>query len=297
MDRSRPLVGLLCNPTTSRLVAHVPALIEYIAVMPDRLWYDFGPRAGGRRFHRVFRAMDDVRTCCAGRVAAGHGIGMSLPSAIPLDEPLLDAMAGMAAAFGFSWFSEHLSVFVTPKGGVPNAQAGLGLPIAYDEEVFGIVRDKTRRLRARLGCPILLETGAFFTPVPDCDMTEPQFLNRLYREEGVGTLLDLHNIYVTGRNDGVAPEHYLRALDPDAVMEIHLGGGDEMHGFYLDSHSSLTPGAVWALAFEHVPRFRNLKAITFEYQEQYFAAFGLDGLTAELERMHDLASAWGAHAG
>lgn len=289
MAGSRPAVGLRCNPTTSRLVAHVPELIEYIAVMPDRLWYDFGTLEPGRRFHHVHRAIEDVRTCCAGRLVAGHGIGMSLPSAMPLDEDLLGAMAGIAKEFAFSWFSEHLSVFITPKGGVPNAQAGLGLPVVYDDESFAIVRDKLRRLHDVLQIPLLLETGSFFTPVPDMDMSEPQFLNRLYAEEGTSVLLDLHNLYVTGRNGGIAPDDYLAALNPDAVMEIHLGGGDELDGFYLDSHSNLTPPAVWDLAFAAVPRFRNLRAITFEYQEGYFDKLGLDGLSGELRRMRALA--------
>ena len=66
--------------------------------------------------------------------------------------------------------------------------------------------------------------GAFFTPVPDLDMSEPQFLNKLYAEEDCGTLLDLHNIYVSARNGGIAPNEYLDALNPDAVVEIRLFG-------------------------------------------------------------------------
>jgi uncharacterized protein (UPF0276 family) len=291
MQRTRPAVGLLFNPATPDLLARAPTLVEYLAVMPDRLWYDFGPQDGGRRFHRSFAAIEDVRRCALGRLVAGHGLGMSLPSAMPLDEALLDAVAAMSADLGFSWYSEHLSVFITPKGSVPNAQAGLGLPVTYDEETYAIVAGKLRRLRAALGRPVLMENGSFFTPVPDMDMTEPEFMNRLWREEGCGTLLDLHNLYVTWRNDGPAPEAYLDAIDPAAVMEIHLGGGDEFSGFYLDSHSRLTPPEVWRHAFEHAPRFRNLRAITFEFHESYYERLGADALVGELERMHELAAA------
>ena len=58
--------------------------------------------------------------------------------------------------------------------------------------------------------------------------TEPEFLNRLHREAGYFTLLDLHNLYVTARNGGDDPDGYLDAIDPACVMEIHLGGGDEL---------------------------------------------------------------------
>jgi hypothetical protein len=163
------------------------------------------------------------------------------------------------------------------------------LPIAYDEESFAIVRDKIGVLRQAIGCDLLLENGAIFTPVPDSDMTEPEFLNRLYAEVGCGTLLDLHNLYVGLRNDILSPPDYLEQLNPACVQEIHIAGGDELAGFYTDSHSGLTPRDVWDWAYAFGPRFTNLRAIVFEFHESYFEKLGLDGITRELERMHELA--------
>jgi len=302
MDQDRPAVGLLYNPATPALLERAPELIEYLAIMPDRLWYDFGPAAEGRRFHRTLGALQVIERWAKGRRIAGHGIGMSLPSAIPIDEAFVAAVAAISTQLGFEWYSEHLSVFLTPKGSVPNAQAGLGLPLVYDDETFELVRRKVGFVHEALGCPILLENGAFFTPVPDTDMTEPAFLNKLYAEGGCGTLLDFHNLYVNGRNGGVSPQGYLDELDPDAVLEIHLGGGDDFAGFYMDSHSSLTPAEVWDHAFAYAPRFRRLRAITFEFQETYYEDLGDAGLIGELERMHELAAACAtkatrAHAG
>ena len=125
----------------------------------------------------------------------------------------------------------------------------------------------------------------------DLDFSEPEFLNRLHHEGLCGTLLDLHNLLVNARNDGPDPATYLDTLDLDAVEEVHLAGGDDHEGFYMDSHSTLTPEVVWELAHAYLPRCRNLRAITFEYQESYFEDIGLPGLSAELERMHALADA------
>jgi uncharacterized protein (UPF0276 family) len=122
------------------------------------------------------------------------------------------------------------------------------------------------------------------------DMTEPEFLNRLWVEEGCGTLLDLHNLYVSWRNGGIDPREYLSQINPDAVIEIHMAGGDELAGFYTDSHSRLTPQEVWDYAYEFVPSFRRLRGITFEFQELYFPRIGLDGILRELESLHELAS-------
>jgi uncharacterized protein (UPF0276 family) len=178
--------------------------------------------------HHAHGASEELRRYAPGRILSGHGIGLSLPSDMPLDEALAEKTAALAAEFGFGWFSEHLSVFLTPHGSVPNAQAGLGLPMVYDDESFAIIAAKLARLRQKFACPLLLENGSIFTQIPDMDATEPKFLNRLHREAGYFTLPDLHNLYVTARNGGDDPDGYLDAIDPACVMEIHLGGGDEL---------------------------------------------------------------------
>lgn len=301
MQRRKALIGLLNNPVVPSVIAYAPDLVEYIDIIPDRLWYDFGAGVDVR-FHRVVGAIEELKRCAEGRTLGGHGIGLSLPSAIPLDQAMLREVASLASELGFRWFSEHLSMFLVEHGSVPNSQAGLGLPVAYDEEVFAIIRDKLEALKQALGCDLLLENGAVFTPVPDTEMSEPEFLNRLYAEAGCGTLLDLHNLYVGRRNGILSPPDYLEELDPECVGEIHIAGGDELAGFYTDSHSGLTPGEVWDWAYQFGPRFRNLRAIVFEFHESYFERLGLAGIAHELERMHALAEAISAdvdalHAG
>ena len=287
--RQRPAVGLLYNPSTPALLAHAPSLIEHLSAMPDRMWFDFGDEPVGRRFHYARVAIADLAAHARGRSLAGHGLGLSLPSAMPLDQAMLGAVVDVAEFLdGFAWYSEHLSVFVTPQGQVPNAQAGLGLPVVYDDEAFELLVPKLRRLSQALACRVLLENPAQFTPVTDMDYSEPEFLNRLHHAGVSGTLLDLHNLYVCARNGAADPVAYLDALDLDSVEEVHLAGGDEFGGFYMDSHATLTPPPVWDLARAYLPRCRRLRAVTFEYQESYFEVLGLPALCRELELMHEL---------
>jgi len=290
MHNRKALIGLLNNPVVPSVVKYAPSLVEYIDVIPDRLWYDFEQaEATGGRFHRVVGAIEERKKCAEGRVLGGHGIGLSLPSAIPLDMAMVGEVASLGRELKFQWFSEHLSMFLVSHGSVPNSQAGLGLPVPYDEEVFGIIATKLAVLKQELACDLLLENGAVFTPVPDSEMTEPEFLNRLYSETGCGTLLDLHNLYVGQLNGVLSAVEYLEQLNPDCVHEIHLAGGDEMAGFYTDSHSGITPQEVWSWAYKFCPSFNNLKAIVFEFHESYFNKLGLSGIAQELERMHELA--------
>ena len=284
----RPLVALLYNPAVPHVVVAAGSLVEMVEVIPDRLWYDFGP-AAAPRFRWVPDAIDTLRGCVAGKVVVGHGIGLSLPSAMPVDEALMAEVVTTSADLGFRWYSEHLSMFVVPNGSVPNAQAGLGMPVVYDAEMLDLLGRKVTQLSDALGLQVLLENPTVFTPVSDAEMTEPQFLNALCAATGCGVLLDLHNLYANTRNNDVDAAAYLDELEPDNVMEIHLAGGDELLGFYTDSHSRLTPPEVWEWAYDHAPRFSRLRAITFEFHESYYARLRLDGVVGELERMHRLA--------
>jgi uncharacterized protein (UPF0276 family) len=285
---------LLYNSSTPALLAHAPGLIEHLSAMPDRMWFDFGDEPVARRFRYARGAIAELAAHAQGRGLAGHGLGLSLPSAMPLDEAMLSAVVDVATSLGgFAWYSEHLSVFVTPNGHVPNAQAGLGLPVIYDDEAFELLASKLRRLSQALGCRVLLENPAQFTPVSEMDWSEPEFLNRLYHAGVSGTLLDLHNLYVCARNGVADPLSYLDTLDLDSVEEVHLAGGDEFNGFYMDSHATVTPPPVWELARAYLPRCRRLRAITFEYQESYFEVLGLAALSRELELIHELVDTCG----
>ena len=216
-----PLVGLLYNPAVPYIVDQVDDLVQYIGVIPERFWYDLGTTFGSReRFRRLDSEIDTFKRCSAGRVVAGHGVGLSLPSAVPLDTTLLDQNASFAAEAGFAWYSEHLSVFLTPHASAPNAQAALGLPVVYDEETYGLVRDKVRQLQQTLDCEIILENGSIFTAIPEMPMTEPGLSTA-----SSGNGMRRAPIFVTLRTF----RHWERRASvsfgahPDAVVDPHGG--------------------------------------------------------------------------
>jgi uncharacterized protein (UPF0276 family) len=290
MTVTSPMVGLLYNPAVPLVLDALGARVDFVEVIPDRLWYDYGVEAGPARFSHAQGAIDELRRYAKDRAVIGHGIGLSLPSAMPLDEGLLDQVAASDRDLGYGWYSEHLSMFLAPDRSVPNAQAGMGLPVPFDVELLDLVAGKVRRLSDALGGRrVLMENGTIFSAVPEPEMSEPAFFNRLCAETGCGMLLDLHNLYANSLNLGVDAQAWLAELDPAIVVEIHLAGGDRLKGHYTDSHSRRTPSDVWAWAHQWAPRFPNLAAITFEYHESYHKRLGLAGIAEEIELMHDLA--------
>jgi hypothetical protein len=283
------MVGLLYSPATPAVLDAAGELVDFVEIIPERLWYDFGADAS-ERFAHARSAVDRLRGYTEKRAVTGHGIGLSLPSAMPLDEALLDQVEASHRCLDYRWYSEHLSMFLTPDGSVPNAQAGMGLPVVHDLETLEIVGGKVQQIQDALGVPLLLENGTIFSAIPDPDMSEPEFMNRLHARTGCGLLLDLHNLYANSLNLGWDASDYLSALDPGIVVEIHLAGGDWLMSHYTDSHSRRTPETVWAWLRKWGPRFPNLAAITFEYHESYHERIGLGGVVEELEAMHLCAS-------
>ena len=290
MTKTVPMVGLLYNPAIPTVLDALGSHVDFIEVIPDRLWYDFGVEVRDRFSHAQV-AIDELLRNARGRAVIGHGIGLSLPSAMPLDEGLMDQVVASHRCLGYQWYSEHLSMFLVPNRSVPNAQAGMGLPVVFDEEMLALVAGKVRRLGDALGTRILLENSTIFSAIPEQDMSEPVFFNRLHADTGCGMVLDLHNLYANTLNLGISADDYLSELNPRVVVEIHLGGGDWLKGHYTDSHSQPTPALVWKWAHEWAPRFPNLAAITYEYHESYHKRIGLAGIAREIDLMHELAAA------
>src|ERR1700744_5780096 len=118
----KPLVGMLYNRVAPSIIDYAPELVEYVEVIPERLWYDFGPsETGFPRFRRVHGAIEELKRAADGRVVAGHGIGLWLPRALPIDLAQVDQVSSFARELDFQWYSEHLGVSMAPKVSVPNS--------------------------------------------------------------------------------------------------------------------------------------------------------------------------------
>jgi len=108
MTKIVPMVGLLYNPAVPTVLDALGSQVDFVEVIPDRLWYDFG--VGRReRFSHAQVAIDELLRSARSRAVIGHGIGLSLPSAMPLDEGLLDQVVASSRCLGYQWYSEGQS--------------------------------------------------------------------------------------------------------------------------------------------------------------------------------------------
>ena len=69
------------------------------------------------------------------------------------------------------------------------------------------------------------------------EIPDGEFVAQPVESADCGILLDLHNIYCNQLNGRQSMEKYLSQIPLEDVWEVHLAGGSELNGFWLDAHS------------------------------------------------------------
>ncbi len=277
-------VGVLFNGSLIDLVRARPDAADFLSVIPERFWQDLG-RDRGERFIPLPDEVALLDELASRHRLVAHGVGLSIASGSTFDVDHVKQLAEWHRRYRFGWISEHLAAVRVQTDVTPDHHAGLALPLPWDHDLLDMLSERVNRVQDLLGAQLLLENGVVHTPVPDCDMSEEDFVNALVRRTGCSLLLDLHNLHVNAVNLGIDPDLHIDRLDLDAVSEIHVAGGNRLFGAYLDSHAGACPAEVWRLLESTAPRCRNLAGVTFEFHESYFPGLGEMGVLNELDRM------------
>jgi len=261
-------------------------LLDYIEVIPDMFWTDQGP---GQipRYVELESWVEILDWLAQRRPVVGHNIGLSIGSAGRFDAAYVEQIARWHQRYRCPWHSDHLS-FVTVSGANGHDHnAGLAVPVSYDEDVLDLIAERVQYVQRIIPTMFLLENNVYYVEIPEQDMGEPQFLNRLTAKTGCGLLLDVHNLYANARNHSFDPSVFLDELDLTRVVEVHVAGGNELAGMYTDSHAGPCPEPVWQLLDQVVARATNLCGITFEFHDSYYPLLKEDGIRAQLRRARD----------
>ena len=279
-------VGLAYQVPLAPLIEAAGDELDYVEIVPDTLWTDLGHRAEPRYIDDAAGRAGLERASCGGPFVA-HGIGLSIGSAGVFDLGHVDQIERWRRRLGFAWHSDHLAFHLAEQGeGLMNV--GITLPLPRDRESIELLVPRIREVRRRVPVPFLLENNVYYFDIPDCEMDEATFLNTLCRESGCGLVLDLHNVYTNARNHGFDARALLSELELEHVGEIHVAGGMELDGFYLDAHSDTIPDAVWLLLEWTLPRCPNIGGVTFELFGSWFESAGNERVTRDLRRLRAL---------
>lgn len=178
-----------------------------------------------------------------------HGVGLALGSAAGLDERHLAQLARLVQRVQPDWVSDH-ACFARVGSGLHAADL---LPIPFNDASLDLMARHVDQVQQRLGRRLLVENLSAYVGWQGDTLAEPEFFNALTSRTGCGLLLDVNNLFVNARNDGLAPVaaaleamRWVDAIRPDSVVEIHLAGHCERDdGWVIDDHGSRVRDEVW----------------------------------------------------
>ena len=290
-DNEKLGIGILYNAALPEYLEHYIQNIDYMEIIPDMFWSD-----EGKGMHPRFAEMPKWRKqldWMAARVPlVAHNIGISLGTVDHFDKEYILFMKEMNEIYQLKWHSDHLSFLKLPSKGPHDHNAGIAVPVPYDQEYLEMIGDKVDFIREQISLPFLIENNVYFVSYPDQDYTETEFINLLTSRHDCHVLLDIHNLYANSINQQVKSKAYIDALDMSRVVEMHIAGGNEMNGFYMDSHAGPCPDEVWELLDYAVAKAPNLRGITFEFHESYFPLLRFDGLNQQVAMARSI---WNKH--
>ncbi|HEY4642040.1 MAG TPA: DUF692 family multinuclear iron-containing protein [Thermoanaerobaculia bacterium] len=273
-------VGVVYIPGIGKVLEDDGLTIDVIEVEPQTLW---------RRREKRYEPDGDV----VGLISAMpqkklvHGVGCPVGGSVPHEEEQITLFADAIRTFGAPWASEHLS-FNRAYGDDGAFNAGFLLPPLQTRAGADAAAATARTLASRLPVPFAVETGVNYLRPRAGELSDGAFVTAVAEGADCGILLDLHNLWANERNGRQPVREFLDEIPLDRVWEVHVAGGFEYAGYWLDAHSGVMPVGLLELAAEVVPKLPNVHAIIFEMVPQALARTNVAVLRQQVETLRSI---------
>jgi uncharacterized protein (UPF0276 family) len=270
-------VGVIYLPELVPLLESRPDLVSVLELEPQTLWRYLPDRA----MPYVQDRGELERIAALPQRKLVHGVGFPVGGSQLPDARHLEPLVETIECLGSPWASEHLGFNSFGEG----VNTGFLLPPLQTRAGVDAAVASVARVAGALPVPFLIETGVnYLRPRPGC-MSDGAFVAAVAEEAGCGILLDLHNLWANEINGRQSVRSFVSELPLERVREIHIAGGLEHGGYWLDAHSGRIPEPLLELAEWVVPQLPNLGAIVFELLASYLEPLGLDGVAEEVSKL------------
>lgn len=272
-------VGITYSPAIEPLLEQYPSLVDVVEVEPQTTWIEC------RETPERYRVADDVLEHIArlpGRKLV-HSVGVPVGGTVRPEAAQVTLLQRTIARLDAPWASEHLSFNSTPE-----FRTGFFLPARQTWAGVEVATASIRELQMALPIPLAIETGVNYLQRRVDELPDGVFVAAVLQAAECGLLLDLHNVFTNACNGRQSVEEFLGQIPLDHVWEIHLAGGFEMEGYWLDAHSGAIPDPLFQIAKQVVPLLPNLKAIIFEIFPSFVQVVGFDAIRIEIEKLQEL---------
>jgi uncharacterized protein len=272
--------GVIVVPGLDLIWDQVSDLVDVVEVEPQTMWRS---RPGG--WDLVEPAFQWVEAL--GRPTLVHGVGFPVGGCHPPDPAGVALTAECAARLGAAHWSEHLSFNRTVLGN-RSIDAGFLLPPAQTTAGVEVAAEHVRAYHAAAHLPFLVETGVNYLRPRPGELSDGAYIAGVAGRADCGILLDLHNLLTNERNGRQPVSEVLDELPLERVLEVHVAGGFEAGGYYLDAHVGAPDEELLALTASVIPRLPNLRAVMYEAVPESLAALGAAGVREILVALHRL---------
>ena len=270
-------VGMVYWPSIDPLLLSIDSPIDVIEVEPQTLWHKVAnpqaPYLVDEEIIEHLQAFPQAKILHSVGLPVG---GQSLPN--PAQLPLLSRFCQDISA---EWASEHLSfnhVIEVDR----NWDTGFLLPPLQNQAGLDAAVANIRSLQSHLRVPLSIETGVNYLQPQPTEWQDGEFIAAVATAADCGILLDLHNIWTNQRNGRQSVTEFIAQLPLERVIEVHVAGGEEYAGYWLDAHNGIVQAEVIELARSIVPKLPNLRAIIFEVSPLLIEKVGLEPIRQQL---------------
>ncbi|NHN56312.1 DUF692 domain-containing protein [Calidifontibacter sp. DB0510] len=236
----------------------------------------------------------------AGVAIVPHGVTLGLADASRPDADRLQHLADLAEALDSPVISEHVAFVrgaATPDplhGDV--LEAGHLLPPPRTRDSLAVLVENVREAQQALPRPLAVENIAALMSWPEDELDEPDFLTELVDRTGVHLVLDVANLYASATARGTDPAAELARFPLEQVAYVHVAGGTERDGLYLDTHAHPVRDEVTALVTlltsTYADRCLPLPGIMLERDADITAA----AVSSDLDRINTAVAQGVSHA-
>ncbi len=207
-----------------------------------------------------------------------HSIGIPVGGTRHPDRFQLQLLEKTIKTLKSPWMSEHLSF-----NNAHDNFTGFFLPPCQTEEGIENAVAAINVIQDFVSVPIAIETGVNYFATRENELSDGLFVGEVSRRADCAILLDLHNLFTNELNGRQAINKFLEEIPLERVLEVHLAGGMEVDGFWLDAHSGAINDHLVQIALDLIPHLPNLKAIIFEVFPSFVPAIGFEVIKEQLE--------------
>ena len=167
----------------------------------------------------------------------------------------------------------------------PVVMHGVSMSVGSADPIDRDYLGDLKALAARIE-PLWVSDHLCYVQFRSSTITEWEFLAEMAKRADCLLLLDVNNIYVSGRNHNFDPLQYLNALPAERIQQIHLAGHSDMGDYIIDTHDAPICDDVWALYRTSCELFGDVPAMV----ERDDKIPPLKDLIAELDHAREIAA-------